>query len=657
MSGVSLFIRLTQVQARLVVMAVAVLVVMLVVRSFGGVDNLEARLSDYAWTATASESLEERLVIVAIDEKTLTEIGPWPWSRDTFASLSDKLQALGVSHQVFDVVFPDAKEGDEALAQTLERNNAVIGQLPELGRAMGSVKGALEQPLEDFSCPPSFSRVTGVLGNAAAFAAVSKGHIAASIDTDGAIRSVPAVVCEGNLAYPSLAVRALTNAFGQEKLVLSRESETFNADYTLGLAELPGLSFPLDSRGAMRVSFARPPEMFQVVSASDVLAGNLSKGALAGKWVLVGGTAFGLSDFVPTPFSGNEPGVLLQARLLTSLLDGVVPFVPQSVWMVRLLELMGAAVIILLVAQVKGRLWQFMLPAVGVMLPALFLYLHAYILAQHQMWVGWLESVMSALAMVVAVGLYEHGVIRFERSRLYHNLSSYLPKDAAMTIALSLPSGAVEARRKNLILMSADLRNFSAYEESRPPEETAALLHCFFTEANAVVEQSGGEIQEFTADSFIAAWPGGETPAEVVLDAASKVLERIESFLPQSPPNGLEPLALGIGIEQGAVLVGSIGPSTRRTHTLLGDTVSIVVRIQEMTQELAQPILVGEAFARAYGKSGLDTQGTFLLPGSQRPQLLYAPIRTAFPDGAKESSGDASGAVVSLLSSKRSVSR
>jgi len=53
----------------------------------------------------------------------------------------------------------------------------------------------------------------------------------------------------------------------------------------------------------------------------------------------------------------------------------------------------------------------------------------------------------------------------------------------------------------------------------------------------------------------------------------------------------IESLALGIGIEQGTTLLGSIGPSHRRTHTMLGDTVTITLRIQEMTSDLAQPTL------------------------------------------------------------------
>jgi adenylate cyclase len=99
----------------------------------------------------------------------------------------------------------------------------------------------------------------------------------------------------------------------------------------------------------------------------------------------------------------------------------------------------------------------------------------------------------------------------------------------------------------------------------------------------------------------------------------------MQDVLPQNPPAGLEPLALGIGIEQGPVLIGSIGPAHRRTHTLLGETVTIALRIQDMTAELAHPILVGECAARQLADARLESQGSYLLAGLRIPHTLFAP--------------------------------
>ena len=108
------------------------------------------------------------------------------------------------------------------------------------------------------------------------------------------------------------------------------------------------------------------------------------------------------------------------------------------------------------------------------------------------------------------------------------------------------------------------------------------------------------------------------------LEAANELQIAMQDILPARAPKGLEPLALGIGIERGPTLVGSIGPAHRRAHTLLGDTVTIALRIQEMTQDLAQPVLVGECAARDLSGNVLISQGSFLLDGLRTPHVLFA---------------------------------
>ena len=157
------------------------------------------------------------------------------------------------------------------------------------------------------------------------------------------------------------------------------------------------------------------------------------------------------------------------------------------------------------------------------------------------------------------------------------------------------------------------------------------MLHYFFSCATEVVEAFGGELQEFRGDGILALWRTADSrAAEQALAAAGALNAALDrSLLPSPALQGLEPLALGVSIEQGPVLLGSIGPAHRRTHTVLGDTVSITLRIQEMTAELAQPVLIGECAARQLGNAGLISQGSYLLSGLQTPHTLFAPAPLA----------------------------
>lgn len=98
-----------------------------------------------------------------------------------------------------------------------------------------------------------------------------------------------------------------------------------------------------------------------------------------------------------------------------------------------------------------------------------------------------------------------------------------------------------------------------------------------------------------------------------------------EALPKDSADNNLAPLALGIGIEQGPVLIGSVGAAHRRSATMLGDTVTIVLRVQEQTAELAEPILVGEVAARQLSDFNLQSQGSYLLSGLRIPHGIFAP--------------------------------
>lgn len=592
--------------------------------------TVEERVGSLGWALAPASNLEERVVIVAVDEKSLAQIGPWPWPREVLAFLSSTLSEAGVSLQAYDIVFPEQKAGDKDLISVFKANEAIIGQIPVLNAEQPLQAGRLTHPIEGMRCQPGLPATQNYLGSHRVFSSITKGHITPHVDADGMVRSVPALICVDGNAYPSLALRVMTAAFNikDKDLYLETGQGLTSAPLTIKAQNHPALAVPLDERGNMRINYSQSPASYQVVSAIDVLSGEVPQTLLDNAWVLVGATAFGLNDIVPTPHSGTTPGVELQARLITALLDNNTPFTPQHtyLYLIILSGLFGA--IILVLASGQGKWTTVGLPAAGLALPVIAILLHLQLLDSQNMWLGWIAPSVFAIAATVLLSALEHARVRMERGRVYDNLSSYLPNDVAVEIAFNLPSGAVEAERKNITLLSADIRNFSAFEESRPPEESAALLHCFFVQATEIIENNGGSVQEYKGDSLLAIWTDSDQPSAVqnAMKAAQTLQESQASMLPTSTLTELEPLALGIGIEQGPALIGSIGPAHRRTHTLLGDTVTITLRIQEMTEELAQPILIGECAARQLAGAAIQSQGSYLLNGLRTPHTLFAPL-------------------------------
>ncbi|MGA0807090.1 MAG: CHASE2 domain-containing protein, partial [Pseudohongiellaceae bacterium] len=478
------------------------------------------------------------------------------------------------------------------------------------------------------SCPdPGLPQAGSFIANHSGFAGIAKGHIAPVLDADGAVRKVPALICVNDAAYPALSLVALLMAVGADdwNLTLTPGSGLLAPARMLQLDAYPGFALPLDAQGNMRVSFRRAPEAYRAFSAIDVIEGRIDRAMLENSWVLVGYTAFGLVDIVPTPFNSATPGVELQARLLGSFLDNQIPYSPAAApALLVLLSLLFGAVLLVLANRVERS--GFALAFCALLFPVLALGLHIQVLQSANLWLGWLQPALYGVLAASLLLLHEHARVRFERSRVLGNLRSYLPADVAREIAYTLPNSSISARRQSVTLLSADLRNFSAYSEARPPEESAAILHFFFVRATELIEQHGGQGHEFKGDSLLAVWEGSdEAAATAALQAAQALQTAMQDVLPETVPAGLEPLALGIGIEQGPVLIGSIGPAHRRTHTLLGETVTIVLRIQAMTMDLAQPILIGECAARQLPDQPLQSQGSYLLDGLQTPHTLFAP--------------------------------
>ena len=119
-----------------------------------------------------------------------------------------------------------------------------------------------------------------------------------------------------------------------------------------------------------------------------------------------------------------------------------------------------------------------------------------------------------------------------------------------------------------------------------------------------------------------------QPPAESALAASRDILKQCSDLLPLQVGDVLAPLAIGIGIETGLATIGSFGLARRRTHLVMGRAITAAARLQEMTAELAHPILVGEGSAALIGAQHLESQGVFLLEGLKVPCHIYAlPLR------------------------------
>lgn len=624
--------------------------------------RFEERSGDLVWHLGVDRRDERRLIVVDINDQSLREIGPWPWPHPIQAKLVEKIAFLGARQQIFDIVFTDARQDSDALVTAVKQQNAVLAQVFTLEQggqlSVGQLAGALDYP----GCPAPFGAAAGYLANFAAFSANGNmpdaGHITPRISGDGFVRHVPAVICFQGKSYPALGLAALMRGTGDRSLTLERGNGLFEPPWRLSTPSITPGFIPLDERGDLRVSWRVHPDNFISLSAADVLASRVPTGLIDNAWVLIGSSAFGLNDSIATPFGGVGAGLQVHAQVITALIDGRTPYTPRAEWLAQCLSAIAGALLLLLLVRRPTSLSTnrryfpvYLLPIAAAVWGALLWAGHALLLIRGALWLGWVDPALFVIMAGSALGILEHAKSRLERDRLYMHLSSYLPAPVAASLALQPASSAIKASTNLVSVMFADIRNFSAYCEARPPEEAAAVLHAFFSTATRVVESEGGMIESFQGDAILAVWNGEPTPghssgtavnsgigwsagigggicgsdhARRALQAAISLQSAMQGVLPDPAPEGLEPLSLGIGAETGPAMAGSFGLASRRTHMVMGRTVTVASRLVDMTGELAHPILVGEAMAALVGVASLESMGIFLLDGMRVPQHIYA---------------------------------
>ena len=623
--------------------------------------QFDERSTDLVWRLAASETPERRVILVDIDDASLTQVGPWPWSREVIAQLTRKLDTQGVGLKLFDVVFPDARSGNAELSEALGERDAeapsVLSQVFALRNESQLRLGALAGAVPGMGCQAPAMPAQGFIANTAGLHPRA-GHITPLLDSDGAVRRLPAFVCFEDRVYASLTLAGLAalspsavagagaGAAGQTSALLPiAGSGPWQPAWRLPLPALAGSAIPMDAHGQIRVPYAISRQAMTSVSAADVLQGKLPADLLKGAWVIVGASAFGLADVVPTALGGAVSGAEVHAQLLVAALDNAVPYTPQAATGLQLAYALLAVAALLWLATgrpLRQHRAVVLLPVLAAALAAVGFAAHTALLLRVGWFVGWATPALAIALAGLALALCEHARSLAEKGRLFRNLSSYLSSPVAEQIALTEPSGDIQARRNDVSVFSADLQNFSRYCEALPPEDAARVLHRFFGTAEIIIQAHGGVVEEMVGDNLLAVFNGSlacPDHALQALRAARKVWLRCTEELPNTAGLGLEPLSVSIGLESGMALVGSFGPARRRVHTVLGQAVTIALRLQALTADVAYPVLVGptaaERLGLLYEQSDLSLKplGSFLLPGLQHGCKVFT-LRTLLQPGS-----------------------
>jgi adenylate cyclase len=372
------------------------------------------------------------------------------------------------------------------------------------------------------------------------------------------------------------------------------------------------------------INYRGPARSYPIVPYYRVLRDELEPSFFKDKIVLVGALAASLHDLYRTPFGAAQPmaGAEVQAHFVETLVarDPILSIPARS----------HALLFILLTALTIGGAASLKpLRAFGLVLGfgSLYAILTLLLFARYQ-W--WLPLVPPLLAMALSYGgITLDSYIREQRERLRLRtlFSRYVSADVVGEILENREGLGLQGRRRHITILFSDIRGFTSISEHIDPEQVVAFLSAYMAQATQVIFKHGGTVDKFIGDAIMALFGAPKSSGNEALRAVRAGLEMValvESLGSTWTPILGRPLRVGVGINSGEAVVGSIGSELRSDFTAIGDAVNLASRLEGLTKEFGIPLILSEYTAAELGEQlPLKPLGRVRVAGREAPLLIY----------------------------------
>ncbi|PRH84937.1 adenylate/guanylate cyclase domain-containing protein [Labrys okinawensis] len=568
--------------------------------------------------------------IVAIDEKSLSEIGQFPWPRSVIATLTQKLADAGAVVVAFDVLFSEADQTSPGLlvkklptsaerealekamtastasydvmfAQTMANIPVVLGLLGTDVGEPAKIKSGYGQVGDDpVNFLPSFPAAKNPLP-VLYEAARGAGAINWFPDGDSVIRKVPTFVAIGGKVVPSLSLETIRVAMGADTIMVRASNASgqpaFGAQSGINTIRIGdgdrSIFIDTDSNGEVRL-VARQSEPSSWISAASILDGSFNPQDIKDHIVFVGAVAIGLRDQRSTSVEEAIPGVEVHAQIVEQVLAGANLVRPD--WM-RGLEAFLILALGSLLAWILRRTRNMPLVSTvaGLSIP-IMIACWSWILYVRQ---GVLfDAVMPSvgiLSVFLAATVYHYQEAEHRRAEVRSMFGRFVTPAVVERLVEAPDRIVLGGEIRELTIMFSDVRNFTGIAETQSPEGVVSLIRRIHTPATEAVLRHSGTIDKFIGDGMMAFWNAPlDMPnhATLACKAALDIAVMAREF--RDPP-----IQMGIGLHTGEACVGNLGSEQRLEYSALGDAVNLASRLEALTKLYGVEILVTEATSQA----------------------------------------------------------
>jgi adenylate cyclase len=542
---------------------------------------LELTSVDTRFSIRGHQTRPDDLVVVKIDDTTFNQLKlQWPFPRHIHGQVIDRLNAAGARVIVYDVQFtePTSPREDNALIGAVERAHGVVLSTTEVNaRGESNVFGGQE--------------VLDQIG-------ATSGNAVVESDPGGVLRRFP-------ISFDGLTGLA----------VASVEEAT---DEPVDRSEAGSRQPWIDYRG--------PPGTIESVSFSKVLRGEVPDRTFRGKIVVVGATAPSLQDVHSTPTSGGHvmSGPEIQANAIWTVEHGFPLRSVPGFLNIALILLLGMAAP---AAQLRLRPVQAFGSAVALGLAFL-------VFAQLLFDAGWVVSVtypMTALVVSAVGALAVTALITaYERQQVRDTFARFVPETVVEDVLERADEDLrLAGVRRECTVVFTDLRGFTSFSETRPPDQVIEVLNHYLAEMSDAIMDHGGTLVSYMGDGIMAVFGAPiDQPdhADRALAAAREMLStRLVHFNEWMRSAGIgDGFQMGIGINSGIVMSGQVGSERRVEYTAIGDTTNTAARLEGMTKGTPHQLFLADSTRSLLGnEDGLVFVDEFPVRGRTAPIRVW----------------------------------
>ena len=606
------------------------------------------------------------VVILDIDEQSLSAFGQWPWPRTLVADLVTRLTKLGAAAVAFDIIFaePDRlspnlvagaladlddetreklrrlPSNDQVLADAMRQSRVVVGQsvvhVPDPQTQAHPPTARLAMMGADPS--PFIWTGPGLVQNVPELEAAAAGRGVLTIipEHDGMVRRVPLIMKAQGAFVPSLTMEVL-RVVTQSGAILVKTDAT-----GVRSVGVPRLVLPTDRHGQLWVHFRRhDPQQF--ISVKDLLEGRVDPARIAGKLAFIGTSAVGFNDLKPTPVHGAMPGVEIHGQILESALTGSVLDRPSYATVSELaVAVLVSAAIIAFVPIVSASIVLGMGAAVALSLVGISAYYYASLNSLLDFTFPWLCSFSVYLTLIFINYFREQS----QRRQIRSAFGQYLAPALVEQLAHSPEKLVLGGEERSMSILFSDVRGFTSISElyKTDPQGLTTLMNRLLTPLTNAIIDHHGTIDKYMGDAVMAFWNAPLDDPDHEINACASALEMIGRLdrlnrerHEEAKTSGQRfiPFRIGIGINTGRCVVGNLGSDLRFNYSVLGDPVNVASRLEGQTKYYGVTVIIGSRTAeKAKDKFAILEVDLITVKGKTEPEAIYTVV------GREEVAGD-----------------